>query len=205
MRKIYNVGGSNDYANWMEGIMVSKIEDADLVLFTGGEDVFPLLYNEVNVHPFTQYNKMRDIKEQKMFDKALELNIPMIGICRGSQFLCVMNGGKLVQHQQNRLFNHNIFLKEGGEIIITSTHHQAQFPFNLPKEEYDILGWTENLSEMHENGLGEELNPPVECEIVYYPKTRCLGIQGHPEYMDLNSETIKYLRKMLDKFLINKL
>ena len=198
--KIYVVGRSTEYANWLSHQLVKNIEEADLVLFTGGEDVSPELYNEP-AHYTTYNNSIRDDYEMKEFHKAKELNKPMLGICRGSQFLCVMSGGKLVQHQQNKHSYHKIYMWEGEEMLISSTHHQAQYPFNLPKEDYKILGWTNNLSEYHYNGAGEELNPEVECEIVYYPKTKSLGIQGHPEYMPYNSPTNIRLRKLINNFL----
>lgn len=198
--KIYIVGRSLEYANWLDCELVKIIEEADLVMFTGGEDVSPSLYNEP-AHKTTYTNSDRDAYEVIQFNKALELNKPMIGICRGSQFLCVMSGGKLVQHQQNKYSYHNLKMWDNEDILISSTHHQAQYPFNLPKEDYKILGWTENISQFHLNGAGEELNPEVECEIVYYPKTKCLGIQGHPEYMDYNHPTNIRLRNLVDDFL----
>lgn len=204
-RKIYVVGNAYEYANWMEGKLTRVMEEADLVVFTGGEDVTPDFYNEKK-NPKTGNNLKRDIIEKIAFDKARALNKHIIGICRGSQFLCVANGGKLVQHQQNPYYVHPITLKGGGVINISSTHHQAAYPFNLPDEDYEILGWTSGISSFHEDGNQKELNPSKECEIVYYPKTKCLGIQGHPEYHFNDREnTLVYLQELLKNFLNNKL
>lgn len=208
MRKIYVVGGQNKstdgYARWMEGEAVKTIAEADLVVFTGGEDVHPDFYGQPQ-HPLTSANYARDRYEMAEFTEAQKLGKHIIGICRGSQFLCVANGGWLVQHQQNPLFVHKIKTFDGKEIDITSTHHQAAYPFNLPKESYQILGWTENISKYHEDGNGDELDPPVECEIVYYPKGQCLGIQGHPEMLNLAHPTITYLRGLLDCFMVKNI
>lgn len=114
-----------------------------------------------------------------------------------------MSGGRLVQHQQNPLYKHNIRTFDDNIIEITSTHHQAAYPFDMKDNEYHVLGWTEGISKYHEDGMEEEMNPPKECEIVYYPGTRCLGIQGHPEMMRDTHPTIGYLRDLLDKFLLN--
>lgn len=92
-----------------------------------------------------------------------------------------MNGGKLVQHQDNPLFIHNIKTYTDEDMLITSTHHQAAYPYNLKKDEYKILGWTTDISKFHQDGNQKELPLDKEVEIVYYPKTRCLGIQGHPK------------------------
>lgn len=157
------------------------------------------------MHPMTYANQARDRYEMQQFTEAVKLGKHIIGICRGSQFLCVANGGHLVQHQDNPLFIHRINTYDDQELDITSTHHQAAYPFNLPKEDYQILGWTENLSPYHEDGNEEELNPPVECEIVLYPKSKCLGIQGHPEMMPITHSTIAYLRDLLNGFMLNNI
>lgn len=199
-RKIYVVGSSNNYANWMEGMVVKKIEEADVVVFTGGEDVDPSLYNQPS-HKTTWSNIDRDLFEKDEFQKAKELDKPCLGICRGSQFLCVMNGGLLVQDQPNPHYMHKITTYTGDEFMITSTHHQAAFPYNLKKDEYKVLGWTKNMLPYHKGGDDKELNPELECEIVYYPNSKSLGIQGHPESMDLESSAVLYLRGILNNFL----
>lgn len=208
-RKIFCVGPENTYSNWMQGVLVSDIESANLVLFTGGEDVTPSLYNDAKHHT-TGCNKQRDDYEIEFYNKALSLGKKMIGICRGSQFLCAMSDGKLVQHQQAQPYRHPIKTTTGRSFITTSSHHQAQYPWGLPKDEFKILGWTEALSSFHFNGKGEEIvnniiPNNVECEIVYYPKTQCLGIQGHPEWQDLSGEDVQYVRGLLNDFMGEKL
>lgn len=209
-RFIYVVGNSVGYMNWMQGQLISSLEDADLICFTGGEDVDPSFYNEPK-HPTTFCNSIRDSYEKDTFEKALLLNKPMIGICRGSQFLCVMNGGKLVQNQENKFSSHYLKTFDNKIIQITSTHHQAAYPWNLKEgEDFKLLGWTKKLSCFHHNGDNKEIvnnvvRDSIECENVFYPKTKCLGIQGHPEWMKSNSFDVKYLQKMLNKFLANEL
>lgn len=208
MRKIYIVGKAKHYASWMQGELTSSLQDANLVVFTGGEDVTPNLYGEKkNEH--THNNPARDEYEIGIFKKAKELGKHIIGICRGSQFTCVMSGGRLVQHQLNPHYIHEIKTSDGSEILITSTHHQAMFPYGLPKEDYKVLGWTEGISPFHQNGEGKEIStePFKEVEICHFPKTRVLGIQGHPESMnvDKNPKTFEYLRAILDAHLNDKL
>lgn len=205
MRKIYVVGSAYDYANWMQGELTKDLKNCDLVCFTGGCDVDPSLYNKA-ANPTTFSNIDRDIFEKEIFKQARALNKYIIGICRGSQFLCVMNGGTLVQNQDNPSYFHDIDTYDGKNLIISSTHHQAAYPFDLPKDNYKILGWTNNICGYHQGETeNSELNPPKECEIVHYPKTKCIGVQGHPEYEGVPRQTILYLQKMLDKFMEDKL
>jgi len=208
--KVYVVGGSIGYANWLPNHeLVNNLEDSDLVLFTGGEDVSPHLYGQ-SKHPTTYCNLNRDIYETKLFKQAIELNKHVLGVCRGSQFSCVMAGGILVQNQGQSGMYHDINTSSGETIRVTSTHHQAQFPFVLNDDEYKVLGWTTNESKYHQGGSNEELNPPKECEIVYYPKIKCLGIQSHPEMVFPPSELwektmIDYMQELIIKLLKNEL
>lgn len=81
-RKIYVVGNATNYANWMQAELVEDMKNADLVLFTGGEDVSPSLYNSPKHHT-TSCSPMRDEYEVKEYKKAKDLGLPCIGICRG--------------------------------------------------------------------------------------------------------------------------
>ena len=217
--KIYIVGGDYGYANWMmtgENSLVDSIDHADLVVFTGGEDVSPALYEQPK-HPKTYTNPDRDVQEMKAFDEAFHAGKHMIGICRGSQFLCVMSGGILIQDQQNPSFFHKIDTYDGKQIEVTSTHHQAQYPWRLPQHKFKVLGWSKHASAYHHGGDGEELvdariEGNKEVEIAYYPHTKCLAIQSHPEmvFADYNlkprvKQYIDYVRELLSKHMDNSI
>lgn len=81
-RKIFVSDNQHSYIRWMQGEITNKIEQADLVLFTGGEDVDPSLYGEKENYT-TQSNIIRDKKEIEIYKKALSLGKNMLGICRG--------------------------------------------------------------------------------------------------------------------------
>lgn len=209
-RLIYVVGPSNGYANWLQGNLTNNIEKADLVLFTGGEDVSPSLYNQPE-HQSTWANPHRDRFEVRMYKRAEELNKHKIGICRGHQFLCAMSGGILIQDQANPRSVHPIETFDGETILITSLHHQAAYPWNMPEDDYKVLAWA-NESPYHKGGNDEELAPPdgKEIEIILFPKTRSYCIQGHPEMMYGENhpevkKTINYLQNQLNLFLQDKL
>lgn len=79
--KIFVVGGANNYANFLNGELVDNYKKADLILFTGGEDVSPSLYGCAR-HITTNSNKARDTREQVLFSKLSSKQV-CLGICRG--------------------------------------------------------------------------------------------------------------------------
>lgn len=207
--KVYVVGGDNSYTRlFIDKIgIVKDIKDANIVLFTGGEDVHPGYYGE-SVGQFTRTNKKRDEMELSVFNEARRFGKLCLGICRGAQALTVFSGGELVQHVTNHAIGgtHKIhLLNEGVDIDITSTHHQMMWPFYLPKEDYSILAKsTVDLSTTYLNGDDDERRLPsdfVEPEIVYYKKTNCLCIQGHPEYMPKDSSAVRYINVLVREYL----
>jgi len=123
-----------------------KYKPLDLLLFTGGEDVTPNMYGE-NKGEHTKNNNKRDLKEEKIF--SIYYSTPKLGICRGSQFLTVMAGGKLIQHIEGHNNGyHEIENIEGQYFSMTSTHHQMMFPYNLKNHKYILLAWSKNLKEI---------------------------------------------------------
>lgn len=202
--KIFVVGGDSHYANFLEGAtLVDKQEDADVVLFTGGEDVSPKLYG-CEKHPTTFSNLGRDMRESAAF-KEVRKDQVCLGICRGSQFLCVMNGGLLVQDCSGHAIGYTHLITNGTyKYHITSTHHQMQYPYNLKDEDYTILYMAlESRSDYYE---GDKINANTiaskgEPEIVLYHKSnypKCLAVQGHPEMMP-NSPVAKMINQLVKK------
>lgn len=172
----------------------------NLILFTGGEDVDPTYYHE-DKGKYTSSNRRRDDIEADMFH--LFKNVPKLGICRGSQFLTVMNGGKLIQHVSNHGISgtHSVTLNDKSIIEITSTHHQMMFPFSLPSDMFELIGWSTYFkSTTYLNGYNKETELPsdfLEPEIVKYPMFNSLCIQGHPEYMDYSSDSVKTIINLI--------
>lgn len=210
MRKVYTVGGANEYSNWMEAVDVKTMEESQLVLFVGGEDISPELYKKAK-HPTTYNNPRRDEYEVKEFKKAVALGRPIISICRGSQLSCVMAGGLLVQHQQHPN-THLVKTSDGRKVRVSNSHHQRMWPYNLPKEEYELLAWaidddgSEQLSPYSYGSSYDETMDGLEAEIVFFPKIRSLSCQSHPEWaypakQDWEKEYIAYCRELIVKYL----
>lgn len=200
--KVFVVGGALGYAIFLEGMtLVDKVEDANVVLFTGGEDVTPSLYN-CKKYSATYCNPSRDLEEKEVFNMIRPDQIA-VGVCRGSQFLCVMNGGLLVQDVTGHAVGKTHGITNGKVMYeITSTHHQMQYPYNLDKEDYDLLFTSEHHMSGYYRGDKIKLEPILEHgepEIVLYHKKgfpKCLAVQGHPEMIP-NSPVAKMISNLV--------
>lgn len=166
-----------------------SIMDSDLVVFTGGADVHPSFYGQ-EMGGKTWCTIDRDKKEKEIYETCVKFGIPMLGICRGAQFLHVMNGGELYQDVKGHLGNHLIRTHNNHTFETTSTHHQM-VKFNdrmkVLAEAHGVatertfgpikskIGHTETVVD-HKERITQEI------EAFIYKDTLSLGIQGHPEY-----------------------
>ncbi len=74
------------------------LDAIDALLLSGGEDVDPAAYG-AEAHPETRATRPeRDRAELALLRGALERDMPVLAVCRGSQVLNVARGGDLVQH-----------------------------------------------------------------------------------------------------------
>lgn len=199
----------HSYLDFPHGL--GYVDDFDLVVFTGGHDVSPTLYRE-SPHRFTQSDWDRDIFECQIFTRCRDKGIKMVGICRGSQFLTVMNGGLLIQHVNNHAVYgaHAVVISETKEKIqVTSTHHQMM----VPRGNYDLLAYALGRSDVYEIGSEREIyvghmfmtthdGTFKEPEVVWYPDTNCLAVQYHPEYMGQETEGYQYFQELLNRYVL---
>jgi gamma-glutamyl-gamma-aminobutyrate hydrolase PuuD len=177
-------------------LLTKDIEKADLVQFTGGADVSPYLYGEFK-HPSTGNDPARDVYEQEIYDKCIAMGVPMAGICRGGQFLNVMNGGSMYQDVDGHAIQgtHKAFILGGLlSVDVSSTHHQMMRPNLSPEAEAQVI-MSAALSKTKENMTSNASGTPKviteicdpsrhksDVEAVYYGATNCLCFQPHPEF-----------------------
>lgn len=159
----------------------SSPDTADLVVFTGGVDVDPQLYGEIK-HSSTYFSTARDNRDMALYSECLEKGIPMFGVCRGAQFLHVMNGGKLYQDVDGHTGDHPIYdIKKKRSIQrVSSVHHQMVIPdLSLGME---IIADTHKAKKRWKNPTTCIEGHMSDVEAFFYPDTVCFGVQGHPEY-----------------------
>jgi putative glutamine amidotransferase len=205
--KVYIVGRSRHYLRFIDNAeLTENLQEADLVLFTGGEDVTPSIYGDTP-HVTTYSSSSRDSFEMSMYSKAQKHKKKMLGICRGAQFLTAMAGGTLVQHVRNHQGKgrHGLLWDDGMETMITSIHHQMMNPYNLAKKDYKVLAISsKKLSPIYLcSREAKDIKMPEEPEIVYYTQTNALGVQGHPEMMDTDDPTVVKLNQLIKKWIKN--
>lgn len=117
-------------------------------MLTGGQDVSPALYGAAPAPACGETCPARDAMETKLLALALEQDKPVLGICRGIQFLNVYLGGTLYQdlptehpsaaeHHQKPPYDvpvHSVTLVPARplyqllgkcELAVNSLHHQA--------------------------------------------------------------------------------
>lgn len=128
---------------------------------------------------------------------------------KNTQFLCVMNGGLLVQDCRNHAtgFTHGIVSIDMKYLYeITSTHHQMQYPYNLENKDYEVLFTSNGI--ISDGYYGPSIDSEKICEkgepeIVLYHKEglpKCLAVQGHPEMIP-NSPVAKMISNLIEKLI----
>ena len=74
------------------------LESLDGLIFSGGSDLDPELYGQEAHAETSGVVRNRDTAELALLEAALERDMPVLAICRGTQVLNVARGGDLVQH-----------------------------------------------------------------------------------------------------------
>jgi putative glutamine amidotransferase len=81
----------------MDGID-ETLDAVDGLLFSGGSDLDPELYGQEAHEQTNDVVPERDRAEIALLRAALERDMPVLAVCRGSQVLNIARGGDLVQH-----------------------------------------------------------------------------------------------------------
>ncbi len=180
------------YVNDKENIK-KYVELCDGILFSGGADVCPIHYGEEARDVCGATEPQRDEIELAFFDVVFGTSKPILGVCRGLQFINVALGGTLYQdldtdapssvvhRRKEKMFDcyHSVrivdstFLSEllgKEELCVNSFHHQA----------IKTLGKGLVPAALAADGIVEALSHKGEQYLRAY--------QWHPERIDDESE-----------------
>ena len=89
-----------------ESILAPLVSMCAGFLLTGGQDVSPELYGEQRLDTCGALCKERDEMEKYILQQAILQDKPVLGICRGIQFLNVYLGGTLYQDLPTEYSSH---------------------------------------------------------------------------------------------------
>lgn len=182
--KIHVVGGQLSYVfpfmSFLNASLVDTPDEADILWFTGGEDVDPGMYGEV-ANRRTYYSVQRSYEEDQLiqwFPDKLK-----VGICRGIQQFNVSNGGKLVQHCSNHAgVSHLVKDEETQECFrVNSAHHQMI----IPSEGCKVLLYSATEPcKIKLDGNDRPIQLDQDPESAWYPQLNAFGVQYHPEWLE---------------------
>ena len=200
-----------------EACIYSYCEMVDGMLFTGGQDINPALFNEEIHSSCGLIVKARDDMESALFTLFINnTNKPILGICRGFQLFNVMLGGKLYQDLPT-------FFKG-----IKQINHRQEQPYDtlthtvkiIPDSPLDKLLFKGNnkddlisVNSMHHQGISElasNLKPMAIAEdglieAVYMPdKKFAWAVQWHPEHTLNEVHSRKLFEAFVESCIDNK-
>ena len=204
--KVFIIDGNYQYKQLFRNLGYETTDDlteASLVCFTGGEDVSPKLYGDYQ-HKYTGNNPQRDNREEEIFNICRELDVPLVGICRGAQFLNVMSGGRMYQHVTGHTRSHMLRDEQTGEeVFVSSTHHQMMMPGKKAIIIAKSIG-VDSYRQWYNGSEYAEDDSEEGIEVVFYPHTKALCFQPHPEF-SVNDrdyrEMAEYFEQLLDRCL----
>ena len=159
----------------------------DGILLTGGHDVSPEFYGQQRMDICRETSPERDRMEAELLRRALEADKPVLGICRGLQFLNAALGGTLWQDLPTQ--------------CPSPISHRQKPPYDQPAHAVELLPGsplmellgtqTLMVNSCHHQAI-RELAPPLEAmavspdglvEAARHAKRRFVwGVQWHPEF-----------------------
>lgn len=182
-------------------LVETYLDQLDGLVVTGGAfDIDPALYGAHERHPTVGLKAARTAFEWAITERALDRDLPVLGICGGQQLLNVVLGGSLIQHIPDRIegalaheqpnprdeAGHGVAVVPGtilhrlvgaDALAVNSAHHQA----------VDRVGDGVVVSATAPDGVIEAI------EHSHY--RFCLGVQWHPEFFISDGD-----RRLLEGF-----
>jgi putative glutamine amidotransferase len=189
-----------------EEILDCIIEKCDGFLISGGPDVDAKYYGEKNL-PFNEdISPYRDFLEMYIVKKAVELNKPLLGICRGIQIMNVVMGGTLYQDIYSQIKERDL------------SKHSQTAPKWYPTHEINIEAGTKlwEIFKKHSMGVNSYHHQAVKDvapgfiissraqdgiieSIELQNHIFAIGVQWHPELMwQKNREHLKLFEEFVN-------
>jgi putative glutamine amidotransferase len=197
-----------DFMNIKSDKRDSLLQKCSGLLLLGGLDIHPSRFNKSDLVKYCDIDQTRDTIEFALLRWADSTSIPILGICRGMQFINVYFGGTLcvdipsfcspsIKNERHRDpkrkkdVYHNVTISENTKlsacfgpkktILVNSFHHQC----------VGELGKTLKISAKSPGGIIEGIENDESQRNSFV-----LGVQWHPErYYNQDSDNLKILEK----------
>jgi putative glutamine amidotransferase len=149
----------------------------EAIVLTGGNMLNPKLFGgKISKDP--DFSDARDETEKRLLEIAIKKRLPVLGICRGMQFINVFFKGRLV------------VIKD--EVKDHLEHVRSEHPIDILDDRLKkVLGNKIEVNSYHNFGviesvLSKELKVVAESsdgviEAIYHKKYPIMGIEWHPE------------------------
>ena len=196
---------------------VPEVEAFGGLLLCGGGDIHPRSWDgKEPLHPSAVPDEARDAFERLLIQRAWEVGLPILGICRGEQILNVAMGGSLIQdipsyyeceperhrhgsaHQPE--LHHAVQLEPLArlaemigctEVRVNSRHHQA---VRRLAPGFRAVAWDHNT-------VHPETGPLIEAIEAEDPGRWVFGVQWHPEgLVEMDDENGLAARRLFEAF-----
>lgn len=156
-------------------ISEKMVSGVDLIIFTGGGSVSSGFFSP-NEKRKEQPN--RDIVERELLEYAMNLDIPLIGICRGMQYINCLFGGGISSLNNGHAVGteHDLFTKEGMHYVVNSYHNDGIYCAQLSKK-LEPIAYDESMTIV---------------EAFKHRTNRIIGIQWHPERKMKDEASLTY-------------
>jgi putative glutamine amidotransferase len=166
----------------LEGIE-ETLDALDGLLFSGGSDLDPELYGQEAHEQTNDVVRERDRAEIALLRAALDRDMPVLAVCRGSQVLNVARGGDLVQHlpdvvgDERHKHTPGVFA-DHDVALVAGTRTQSILGDHAPVKSHHHQGYGRLGDGLREAARAED----GTIEALEDPSRRvALGVLWHPE------------------------
>ncbi|MBC7783849.1 MAG: gamma-glutamyl-gamma-aminobutyrate hydrolase family protein [Burkholderiales bacterium] len=184
-------------------LIPAYLDELDGMLLSGGDDLDPALYGEP-WHPQAQHlDPNRQRFELALLAEIERRDMPVLGICLGSQTMNVSRGGSMIQFIPDHLgagsFEHRLsgdwLRRHGVKLLAESLYAQALGKTDVQvntshKQAVNVVGRGLRVIAVSMDGLIEGTEDPSRR---FY-----MGVQWHPERQNDEPDHLKLFQMLVD-------